>query len=369
MKKLTNDDIVQKIHELVGDEYCKLNDVYKGTRIKFPIKHKLCGHEYEIAWDTFKQGARCPKCSGNIKLTNEEIVERMHELVDDEYCKLDDIYINANAKFPIKHNTCGNEYEVSWHNFQKGSRCPKCSGNIKLTNLDVIQRMYELVDDEYTKLNDIYVNADTKFPIKHNTCDHEYEVSWGNFQRGKRCPKCSGVMKLTNEDIVQRMIDLVSNEYSKLNDIYVNANTKFPIRHNICGHEYEVKWSNFQNGKRCPKCNQSKGEKFISDYLTNKHISFTTQVRFNDCRHKNTLPFDFGIVDSNKKIIALIEFDGEQHFKPSDFFGGEENLKQVQLRDSIKNQYCKDNNIPLLRIRYDEDIQEELDNFLGSLFF
>lgn len=245
----------------------------------------------------------------------------------------------------------------------------------KLTNDDIVQKIHELVGDEYCKLDNIYTNTNTKFPIRHNTCGHEYKIAWNTFQSGSRCPKCSGLMKLTNEEIVQKMYELLGDEYTKLDDNYINATTKFPIRHELCGHEYEVNWNNFKSGKRCPKCNQSKGERFISDYLTNKNISFTAQVRFNDCKHKLPLPFDFGIIDKNKKIIALIEYDGQQHFKPSRFKTSttqeqaEENLKQTQLRDQIKNQYCKENNIPLLRIKYNEDIQEKLDNFLGSLFF
>ncbi|WP_414842350.1 DUF2726 domain-containing protein [Enterococcus saccharolyticus] len=244
----------------------------------------------------------------------------------------------------------------------------------KFTNEDIKQKMAELIGNEYTKLDDVYVNSYTKFLIRHNTCGNSYEVNWSNFQQGRRCPKCGKKSarekrSLTNKDIIECMYELVGNEYSKLNNIYVNNSTKFPVRHELCGHQYEVSWANFKKGHRCPKCNQSKGEKFIADYLTNQHISFTTQVRFDDCRHKNTLPFDFGIVDSDKKIIALIEYDGEQHFLPVDSWGGEETLKQTQLRDSIKNEYCKENDIPLLRIKYNEDIKERLDKFLGLFFF
>lgn len=251
-------------------------------------------------------------------------------------------------------------------------------GRRKLTNEDIVERMYDLVGEEYSKLDNIYLGANTKFSIKHNTCGYEYEIAWSVFQRGNRCPKCSLKQRtfkktFSNEDIVQKIYELVGDEYTKLDDVYVSSSTKFPIKHNICGHEYEIAWNRFQSGRRCPKCNESKGEKCIADYLTNKNISFTTQVKFNDCRHKNPLPFDFGIVDDKNMIIALIEFDGIQHFEPSRFSNNvnqeqaEEDLKQTQLRDQIKNQYCKENNIPLLRIKYNEDIQERLDNFLVSL--
>ena len=170
--------------------------------------------------------------------------------------------------------------------------------------------------------------------------------------------------KFTNEEIKQKIFELVGDEHTKLEDTYINSKTKFKMRHNTCGCEYMVRWANFQRGDRCPKCNQSKGEKFIEDYLTNKGISFATQVKFDNCRHERPLPFDFGIIDDNKRIVALIEFDGEQHYKPIEVWGGEEALQQTQLRDQIKNEYCAKNKIPLLRIRYDEDIEEKLNLFL-----
>lgn len=62
------------------------------------------------------------------------------------------------------------------------------------------------------------------------------------------------------------------------------------------------------------------------------------------------LRFDFYI--KNKYII---EYDGKQHFQAIDFFGGEEEFYQRREHDLIKNKYCFDNNIPLIRIPYDAE--------------
>lgn len=237
----------------------------------------------------------------------------------------------------------------------------------KFTNGDIVQKMYDLVGDEYTKVDDIYEGALVKFGVRHETCGFEYGVTWGNFQTGFRCPKCANCYRYTDEEITALVSKTTDGEYVKLSE-YVNAQTKFKILHKKCGHEYKVTWDKLKQGKRCPKCNQSKGEKFISDCLINQNISFTSQVKFNDCRNERTLPFDFGIVDSNNNIIALIEFDGIQHFEPVERFGGEKAFELTQLRDSIKNDYCKDNNIPLLRVKYNENIEERLEVFLASLF-
>ena len=300
------------------------------------------------------------------RLTTEEIKKRMYELTKGEYLLLGG-YLDAHTKMLIKHNLCQNEYEVVWNNFQSGRRCPKCFGNDKLNNEEIDKRMFELTKNEYVRIGN-YVNNSTKMLVRHNLCKNEYEVPWGHFRGGYRCPRCSGVERLNNRKIDKRMLELVGNEYIRLGR-YLNAHTKMLIKHNLCGNEYEVKWNNFKTGRRCPKCNESKGEKEISDILNSLGIKYTSQKRFPECKHKKTLPFDFYIHNKNTKL--LIEFDGMQHYEPIKHFGGEEKLKLTQLRDSIKNKFAKENNIPLLRISYleEEDIENIVMNKLKELNF
>ena len=63
-----------------------------------------------------------------------------------------------------------------------------------------------------------------------------------------------------------------------------------------------------------------------------------------------------------------IEYDGIQHFEPKDFFGGEESFSKLKEHDSIKSNYCMENNIRLLRIPYFqyEEIENILENELAS---
>ena len=60
------------------------------------------------------------------------------------------------------------------------------------------------------------------------------------------------------------------------------------------------------------------------------------------------LKFDFYLPDYN----CCIEYDGKQHFEPIDYFGGKNGFIKTQERDDIKNQYCKNNDIKLIRIPY-----------------
>lgn len=94
----------------------------------------------------------------------------------------------------------------------------------------------------------------------------------------------------------------------------------------------------------------SQGELKISQILKTHQIKFSTQQTFNSCLYKDaTYPCRFDFYIENQ---YLIEFDGQQHYFPIELFGGEKQFQIQQDRDTYKNQWCKDNNIPLIRIPY-----------------
>ncbi|TCJ01075.1 DUF2726 domain-containing protein [Cytobacillus praedii] len=110
------------------------------------------------------------------------------------------------------------------------------------------------------------------------------------------------------------------------------------------------------------------GEKSIEKWLINNNIKFTPQYKFPDCKYINALPFDFAVFDNENKLLCLIEYDGEQHFESIEYFGGEEKLEITKIRDEIKNRYCEDNNLVLIRIPFWEkdNINNILDNTIKS---
>lgn len=98
----------------------------------------------------------------------------------------------------------------------------------------------------------------------------------------------------------------------------------------------------------CGKCISSHGEQKIMEILDVLNIEYETQKTFENCRFTQTgalAKFDFYLPQLN----LLIEYDGSQHFKEISHW---ESLEKVQARDAYKNQWCKENNIPLIRIPY-----------------
>lgn len=123
-------------------------------------------------------------------------------------------------------------------------------------------------------------------------------------------------------------------------------------------------WGDFLGYK--PKT--SHGEKIVSFFLNSNNITHKKQYTFKDCRMVNPLPFD-AVVILGDKIVACIEYQGIQHYLPISYYGGEKALKENQVKDAIKKEYCKTSGLPLLAISYKqhEYIEELLRKFLSPI--
>lgn len=178
-------------------------------------------------------------------------------------------------------------------------------------------------------------------------------------------------------------IDLTGQRFGKLTVLYKEQSqfdsktkrysTKWVCQCD-CGNVVSVNRSNLRSGhtNSCG-CINSVGETKLNFLLSKYKINFRPQVNFPECVDKGKLYFDFGIYDENS-LKGVIEYDGKQHFEKVRFNGmSEEKANQAfidgQRRDSIKNLFCKSNNIPLLRIKYDEleNMEDILIKFLIEL--
>jgi hypothetical protein len=186
----------------------------------------------------------------------------------------------------------------------------------------------------------------------------------GKHLTGRGCSDCgvivsknaiSKIVKIAAEKFIfkSKLIHKNKYDYSLVN--YINANTKVSI---ICPvHGLFVQEPNHHlSGCGCRGCNKSKGENLISYFLQHNNIEFITQKIFPMCFHKNNLPFDFYLPKHN----VCIEYNGEQHYREVEYFGGSKKFNERQKNDSIKLDFCRKNEIELIIIRYDENIKEVL---------
>lgn len=154
-------------------------------------------------------------------------------------------------------------------------------------------------------------------------------------------------------------IDRLGKKYGKLTALEIIEKPSKGIYWKClceCGNYTTVLGSNLATGaiKSCGCIKSSYGEEIIANLLLRNKIDFVKEYTFSDLVGigGGILRFDFAIFDKNKKLIQLIEYDGEQHYKENSIWGGKEGLLNRQENDERKNQYCVQKGIKLVRIPY-----------------
>lgn len=127
-----------------------------------------------------------------------------------------------------------------------------------------------------------------------------------------------------------------------------------------CGYEWSAQIkSRTLCGTGCPKCalkGTSKGEGLVTGALDHLGLCYKVEKRFDSCRYKAPLPFDFAILDEEtSKVLLLIEYQGRQHEDAIEIWGGEEGLAYRKKCDQIKREWCLANGVPLLEIWHTDD--------------
>lgn len=285
------------------------------------------------------------------RLTQEEFEKRIKEQGNGEFEILGD-YNGRRKKVKTRHVKCGHVWGLIPDSFFNGRRCPKCA-RVRIDNDKFIYMVKNLSNGEYMVLGE-YKSQKVPVKMKHKTCGQVWYPTLDGLRTGRGCPRCAGRPIVTTDEYSKRVTD-ISEEYEVIGE-YKNRREGIEMLHKECGRHFYMSPDEFIKGNRCPLCRQSKGEKEVEIYLKELRIQFEPQKRFEDCRHRYTLPFDFYIPSLN----VAIEYDGIQHFKPIEVWGGVEAYKQTKLRDSVKNNYCETNGIKLIRIRYDQEVEEVL---------
>lgn len=299
-----------------------------------------------------------------LKLKTENFIKKAQEIHGDKFDYSLVNYINSRTKVKIICPEHGAFEQLPYSHLKYKNACKFCSYEIvankrRLTTKDFIERSKYIHRNKYNIEYDYslveYIDNATNVKIICPIHGEFLQIP-DIHMNGAGCPRCKKNFKLTLEQFIQKA-NLKHNfkyKYSKVE--YINSSSKVCI---ICSEHGEF-WQEANahlQGAGCPKCKESLGEKNIREFLIKNNINYISQKRFNNLFYKNKkckLSFDFYLPDYN----LCIEFDGVQHFKPHSFSSDQseevknKNLKTVQERDQIKTEYCKNNNIKLLRISY-----------------
>lgn len=249
------------------------------------------------------------------------------------------------------------EFQVPFYQF-KGMgkrRCNTCAGKARLTIEDVAAFVMENSNCKF--LSEQYSNNESPLLFECR-CGREFVTTFKRFKalNKRQCDSCTSEtlglrFRKSHQEFEAEVDNLTSGEFEVVGE-YSGRNTKVSLRHLVCGNEWEANPSDFiSKGSRCPHCKESKGERAISKWLDETGIKYRKQIKLEGCRNKRRLPFDFGIY-SDENLVLLIEYDGVQHFDRRSFGG--KNYEALKTNDQIKDAFCRENGISLLRIPYTE---------------
>lgn len=176
------------------------------------------------------------------------------------------------------------------------------------------------------------------------------------------CPYCRKEKrsnKWTHQDFEEEVLKRNPNPFKFISK-YTNRDEIISAQCLKCNAEFSRVARAFLLGRDCPVCGfkKSHGENQIMKILRDHNIEFVNNYVLKGFDNRKS--FDFKI--DTPQGIKLIEYDGEQHFEYNTFLhrGDYNNFLKQQRTDEAKNEYCKEHNIPLLRIPYFQEVTEAL---------
>ena len=215
-------------------------------------------------------------------------------------------------------------------------------------------------------MNDVkhkYINNSIKIVITCKIHGDFEQLPTQHINRKGGCPKCQKSFKLNTLTFIKKSKDIFGDIFDYSLVEYKNWKTKIKL---ICKKHQHIFYvqpnAHLSKSQGCPKCIMSKSEFKLYKILENNKIKFEYQKKFDECKNIKKLPFDFYLPDIN----TCIEFDGIHHFEPVEKFGGIKNLENVISNDKKKNDFCKRQQINLIRIHYKNNTYEKLINELKN---
>ena len=303
------------------------------------------------------------------RFTYQEVVNFVNENSNCEL--LEKEYKNQTTKMSFKCE-CGETFITTFEKFRtRGKRqCNNCGRKIlteknKLSYKEVKKYIEE--NSNCKLLSKDYVSTRDKILLQCE-CGKEFWVAFRHFRSSnqRQCQECGNKIRSNKRKLDFSYIENFVKENSEcklLSDKYINSNHKLDFECK-CGNKFSTYFDLFKklDIRMCAKCRQSvprsKGELKISEWLYKNNINYKEEYTFDDLKDIKKLRFDFAVLNDKGEVKMLIEFDGKQHQGEGVFAKAEEEVlllyNELTYSDNLKNEYCFNKCIPLLRIPYDK---------------
>ena len=372
MRKLTTEEFIKKAKQVHGDkyDYSKVEYINNLTKVKI-----ICSEhgEFEQTPGNHLSGKGCPKCAKikrkEIKVVDTKSFIQQATLVHNgfyQYTKVS--YTKRNNKVIITCPIHGDFEQIAGDHLC-GHGCSKCKADKAKLNVDSLEMFISKAQKthgnkyDYSKVN--YINSQTKVCITCSKHGEFWQKPYSHIQ-GTGCPMCYHDSKFLTQDEFINLAESVHKgryDYSKAE--YKDTKTPVCIICKEHGEFWQTPNVHISAKCGCPKCSISKGERLVMDILKENEVNYIYNYKISidsDINHYGYALIDFYLPDYN----IAIEYNGQQHYISNEYFGGKLNFERQLKRDNYVRDYCKDNNIELIEIKYDMK-EAEIKNLIGDI--
>jgi DNA-directed RNA polymerase subunit RPC12/RpoP len=360
--------------------------ISKGSSKKYWLKCTKCKHDFDITPKGFTSGHNCSYCT-NQKLCDNDDCKTCYNKSFASHPNsihwnygLNDIeprgvFRGSAKKYWFSCSDCPHDFDLSPINNEQGRWCPYCS-NRKLCNSEKCTSCYnnsfachptsELWDYNKNKVKprDIFLGSDIKYWFLCDKCSHSFLKDPNHINSEEICPYCAHKKLCKDYEWCMYCYDNSFASHPKSEFWDYNKNKLTPRQVFKCSDNKHwficEKHGSFQlrlagitcKDYWCFRCKKSKGERKITEYLSKRGIFADEQKTFDDLISTKGCKLRYDVYFTYERREYIIEYDGEQHFYNIEFFDKTQTLEERQKRDLQKTEYCKNNNIYLLRISY-----------------
>jgi len=357
-----------ELNELKPRQLCK------SSNKKFWFDCNKCDHSFNTGLNSIISGVWCPYCT-NQKLCEKEdcnicfeksFVSHLKSKYWSNKNKLKprDVFKSTATKFLFNCVSCNHEINKSLNDISSNnSWCGYCNNKILCEKENCIycfEKSFESSDKNKYWSNknsllprQVFKSTNNKYIFNCNNCNHEFNKSMSTIYKGEWCPYCSSKQLCQDKDCnICLNKSFASHPKSKFwsvknkvkpKEVFKGSSSKYWFDCNICLHDFEMILSNISTLNRwCPKC-KNKTELKLLNWFKKQQLNINLQVKFNWCKNKQKLPYDFTL----EELKLIIELDGPQHFEQVSNWQSPEETK---VRDDFKNISALENGYSIIRI-------------------
>lgn len=378
---MDTDDFQNRLNNIFGKGHYKVLGKYKNASTPVSVAHLDCGYGLDGSWNPrpgnmFRKHG-CPKCGhkrGGLKgrINKNKFLKKFKEenATRRNAYKIVGKYIDYNTPIKMLHKTCNRTFDVIPSQFiNSHTGCTLCYGTPRYTQEEAAEILRK-INSPYT-LASTYRGMHKKCEFYCPRCKKTFPSELASIRRGEGCPRCANKRRSeahmkSNDDFIKELKELgLYDDYRPVEN-YKGSHELIYVEHLKCHGKYPVTPNHLLRGSSCPFCSdksKSRGERWLLKYLSSRKIKFEYQKSFKGLRDKNLLSYDIYIPSIN----LLIEYNGIQHYKSCNYFGGVSRFKNQQKHDQMKSEYARINNINLLTIPYMVNTYAKLRDYLNSL--